>query len=513
MKLSNLMGQISVWHVLAVAFAAFVFVVDWPIYAAEDAIILYRYSENLANHGIITYNPMDTKPVEGATDFLWMALLALLFKLNLSSYGAAKLLSMVSLLGIGLILTRVASMHRAPKRFYFLIVCAVALQIPLWAALTGFSPYFFGFSLFISLLAFWRQHYVLTVLFATLSCFIRPDGAFFAAPLMLGYWYLWPESLKSFKNRLVTILCVISGLAYFAWRWSYFGLLLPLPYYVKSDCAEYVFGVFCSTSVAKPIAIIGFYSPLLLLIGLHFKKLNVEIRKKMMVVAIAFIVVPLLIMSTINLTQNIGFRFYFPTMLTFIFLAMTVYGFVRERLFWLAMFACIAFQLPVHFKQFFGAITPVSTLGIAKDLGKLPEKGRLMTSEAGVLAYYSGWETLDSLGLNTPHIAVNRITPEDVKIFDADLIVLADCDANDNQRASLMARNVHKGVSAKDYEQYEIADLYYLPELASKLDWRTVYTQRMKFPVAVWIKRKSPQYGQIKEILLRNGAYLKQEKA
>ena len=29
-------------------------------------------------------------------------------------------------------------------------------------------------------------------------------------------------------------LYILPGLAYFLWRWSYFGVLLPLPFYVKT---------------------------------------------------------------------------------------------------------------------------------------------------------------------------------------------------------------------------------------------------------------------------------------
>ena len=37
----------------------------------EDAAILFRYSENLANSGIISYN-LYAQPTEGATDFLFI---------------------------------------------------------------------------------------------------------------------------------------------------------------------------------------------------------------------------------------------------------------------------------------------------------------------------------------------------------------------------------------------------------------------------------------------------------
>ena len=48
---------------------------------AEDAAILYIYSENLANHGTISFS-LDSPPAEGATDFLWKSLLDKTFSIN-----------------------------------------------------------------------------------------------------------------------------------------------------------------------------------------------------------------------------------------------------------------------------------------------------------------------------------------------------------------------------------------------------------------------------------------------
>ena len=48
---------------------------EWFPVPQEDAYILYRYSENLATSGQIAWN-VDDGPADGATDFLWMLVLA-----------------------------------------------------------------------------------------------------------------------------------------------------------------------------------------------------------------------------------------------------------------------------------------------------------------------------------------------------------------------------------------------------------------------------------------------------
>ena len=67
------------------------------LYPAEDASILFRYSENLAQTGQISYNFQGEK-AEGATDFLWMILIAGGVKLGLSSYALSLALSFMGLL-------------------------------------------------------------------------------------------------------------------------------------------------------------------------------------------------------------------------------------------------------------------------------------------------------------------------------------------------------------------------------------------------------------------------------
>ena len=131
-----------------------------------------------------------------------------------------------------------------------------------------------------------------------------------------------------------------------------------------------------------------------------------------------------------------------------------------------------------------------------------------MTSEAGVIAYYSGWETFDTVGLNTPKVALGRVQPEDVNLFAPDLIVLARSDtASTDERSAAMMRNVVSGVSAGDYEHYRLAQLYPLPPLADALNLHRVY-KTLGSPLVgeFWLKRNSPAYTDLRRILEANGA-------
>ena len=325
------------WHFFAATIVAgIVFLAPWPIYPSEDAMILFRYSENLVHTGIITYNPADHAPVEGATDFLWMATLAALNALHVPTYFAARLLSLVSLLGLGWVFSRLVRRSDYSPAFYPAIVLFIMLQVPLWAALIGFSIYCFAFSLFLAMLGFWENRYGMMIAWGLISCLVRPDGCIFIVPLVAGCWLLNPTMLRNGRNLAITATAAFIGLAYFCWRWHYFGLLLPLPFYVKADCLR-VLDIVCVSSLEKHIASLLFYAPALWYIVPGLRSLDTPVRRKIYVVAAAFIVVPLAFYLTMNLLQNATFRFYFPIMLTFPLLATIVYRKKSARRFWLLL--------------------------------------------------------------------------------------------------------------------------------------------------------------------------------
>ena len=63
---------------------------------SEDASILFRYSENFADTGIISYN-LNEPPVEGVTDFLWMLILSAFYFIGIDTYFSAIVINLISL--------------------------------------------------------------------------------------------------------------------------------------------------------------------------------------------------------------------------------------------------------------------------------------------------------------------------------------------------------------------------------------------------------------------------------
>ncbi|NMB53727.1 MAG: hypothetical protein GYA15_03420 [Leptolinea sp.] len=230
-----------------------------PVHPAEDAAMLMRYSQHLAQgHGIV-WN-IGQPPVDGATDFLFMLTLAGLYAL-----GGGLESSVLWLGGISHLMT-VLLVYVGIRRFFkggilaalisaVFLLCGPGLRY----VEAGFGTTFFALFCALSWLA---GRYALEkpgstgrALSFAVSCLlmglIRPEGVLIAGFMLLGIIAKngWKKSA-----RLTTIFAgvfLLLGGAYFLWRWNYFGYPLPNPFYKKGggnlyfdSLREAVFGLF-----------------------------------------------------------------------------------------------------------------------------------------------------------------------------------------------------------------------------------------------------------------------------
>ncbi len=237
---------LALWRWLLPAAVAFVvvLVVGWSVlrtaHPHEDAYILFKYARNLADgHGIV-YWP-GGPPAEGATDFLWLILVAALTAVGLDVALAACIGNAV---GAGLL---VYVAHKLAARaggspllawaaFLFLISGAA------FAAYVGFSAL-----LYCGLAALLFLHTVHALeqpagarsipWLALVLALFRPDGVLLGAGFVaLGFLAARRAGqLGPFVRHVLA--AGVAGALYFAWRWTYFGLPLPLPLYVKAHGA------------------------------------------------------------------------------------------------------------------------------------------------------------------------------------------------------------------------------------------------------------------------------------
>jgi arabinofuranosyltransferase len=229
---------------IALVYAAFI-VVAFPKGTVDDAYITYRYAENLALHGQLTWNAGED-PVEGYTGVALPLLLAGAVRLGLPVDATSKVIGVAAFFLSGLVFAQFLArlgVRPALRAVVLLLYCAAPFMPT--HALSGLETMLFGALVISSLYALLRclefsdgQAANESALFALLlgASLVRPEGVALAAlsVLALGATMVRIErrDLSSFAARMVLIL-VLPGLAYFAWRYTYYGQLLPNTYYAK----------------------------------------------------------------------------------------------------------------------------------------------------------------------------------------------------------------------------------------------------------------------------------------
>jgi len=501
-------------------------------FPSEDSAMLYIYSEHLADTGVIAYN-VGGGPVEGGTDFLWMVILAGLYKAGFPTYLSAVGLSALALLGTAFVLARLAGTARLSQVCWYALFLLALPQV--FAAVQGFSPLVFG--AFVLLMYFFYLQERTIGLFVTglVTCLIRPDGVVFAGPIVLAYLWFDRRTLK--RNLiLLFIFAVAPGLLYFAWRYKYFGNLLPLPFYVKSNF-DRVFGIFEPDALKTNLIFLAAVSPVLALTIPAIRQMESHHARKLVVGGFAMLGTAFLFYSCMRLEQNLAYRFQYPLIL--IPLAMTAACRLEYPCRKTKLCFPIAHVLVLLLLSPFFAIEGLRTLSmptenvpyIAKALGRINCRGKMAVTEAGRLPYYSGWHAVDLWGLNTPELARTLVTPEYVYKYNPDLIVLnahgvegnnqyqfidaSSSDEHFRREWMNMVENTYHGANSEWYEQWMVPHLNRevcnapIGKFADLKEWLISTTGYEKnFPVyyLYMIRKNSPCFNEMRKILLSCGA-------
>src|SRR6266508_59357 len=417
--------------------------VDFQIPPFEDAAMLMRYAQNLAGgHGIV-WN-IGEHPVDGATDFLFMATSAALIKIGIPVGRAIRVLGFASHLVTVLLVYFVnRRVHNASYALSFFngLYLAVGTGLAYVAAYFG-TPFFAlaaASTWTLGLLLMNREDapFWLSLAFALsglLTGLIRPEGVFLASLMLVSVIFLRiqdggslssRERIKTRENFSINVIFVtvflLFGGAYFIWHWNYFGYPLPNPFYKKGGgglywdsfnnsllytlrmCAPFIIAFVLGLrskettrqTIAYLIPVVGFAAMFVFISD----ETNYGARFQ-------YALVPIVLMSWTPLVR--GLSLSWPQQLN-----------RRERSASLlaTVLAGLGLVYYSHYQNCFltsyqtSCQQPYSAYGRA-DMGKLLAAYRdegyvIATTEAGLLPYYSGWTTIDTWGLNDQFIAHN----------------------------------------------------------------------------------------------------------
>ena len=220
---------------------------SFPAWTVDDAWILVRYAENLAETGVATWNP-GAPPTEGYTGHLFLGLLALCSKAGLDPIAAGRAIGVLSFfLGAGLLQTSLKRVGVAagPRS----IATALFLLAPFQpvVAMGGLETSLFGACLLAVIRALaelaaggqdraMRRREALSWGALLLLALARPEGWLLAPAGAAGLIMLRRDQGATWRGLAKrSLLFVLPLAALHAARWATYGDLLPNTFYAKQS--------------------------------------------------------------------------------------------------------------------------------------------------------------------------------------------------------------------------------------------------------------------------------------
>lgn len=230
------------WHrilwIVALLLLVFHCLVYWNT-MVDDAFISFRYSQNWANGFGPVYNPGER--VEGVTNMLWVAILAIAAALPLDLPLVSRLLGALLTLGsLVLLLAWLRSFSDGDASLWAAFLFASSAPIACWAT-GGLETPLFGFLVLAAIVTAFHEEdrnqggWLSGILFA-LASMTRPEGLLFLAAFVLirlieSFRGAHPWRSTDWQRVLgFLVLAVPFVLA----RWIYYGDVVPNTFYVKT---------------------------------------------------------------------------------------------------------------------------------------------------------------------------------------------------------------------------------------------------------------------------------------
>lgn len=386
----------------------------------DDGFISFRYALHWAQGLGPVYNPGET-PVEGYTNFLWVALLALGARLGgdivtlARTFGALTgLLTLILLFGARRF---VRGLDRDVPLIATLFLVTFCLYHP-WPT-SGMETSLFGLLLTFSLLLHFStlgdapSRFKLLGLGVSLALTVmtRPEG------ILVAGLVLADQALESLLKRRFQVMIVLAAflalfLPWFLWRWHYYGALLPNTFYAKvgTTSAQVRRGLKYFKEASGPIRPLLFAAALAVLA--QWSWLRRYARYFLLPLLLVLYTIYIILVGGDGLP---GYRFFAPLAAPLCLLA--AMGVCRIPVSRRALAGITLFVMGINL---YYTYTDRETFQTVKAGDYVQEKGTIVgkwllehapegtviaTNTAGTIPYYSQLRTIDMLGLNDRHIA------------------------------------------------------------------------------------------------------------
>jgi hypothetical protein len=380
-----------------------------------------RYARNLAaGHGIV-WN-VGEPPVDGATDFLFMVMLAGLHAGGLSLEAAVRGLDLLAHALTVVVVYAGARRLFAASRVAALVSAAFVAAGPALAyAAACFGTPLFALAVAVAWCAAARAARDgsggAAVAFAAAALVLglaRPEGALLAVFMLLAVLYARGAAGSAATVRAFAAVFGGLGLAYFVWRWWYFGHPLPTPFYKKGG------GALHWDTLRKSFRnVFDLTFPFLLAwpVGLAFSRTRRQVMFSLIPV-VSFAAIWILLSDETNYLK----RFRYPIVPIVLMSWPPLLDGVRARLSRPALrvagaaaLAAASALLVRHYRAFAPPPRPRAGLQDMAEMLRGFGAGRyaIAVTESGLLPLYSEWRAVDAWGLNDTWIARHGGITED----------------------------------------------------------------------------------------------------
>jgi hypothetical protein len=216
---------------LAAALVAHSLVFD---FVSDDAYISFVYSRNLAEHGQLVFNLGER--VEGYTNFLWTVLVALFMKVGVAPDVSARILGAAFAIATLPVAARLVARVRGERSAWDWLPAALLVAssgYACWAS-GGLETQLFTFTFVLAVERLWAGRFVASGLAFAACAMTRPEGVLLYGLAVLHH-FAAERRLRPTRAEW-TWAAAFLGLyvPYFAWRFWYYGDLLPNTAYVKT---------------------------------------------------------------------------------------------------------------------------------------------------------------------------------------------------------------------------------------------------------------------------------------
>ncbi len=208
----------------------------------DDAFITYRYAKNVASGNGLTFNARQA-PVEGYTNLLLVLILTPVIQLGLDPLRVSQFLNVLSALLIGLAIFSYNGIRYHPARSVRLLSALIILNVAntAYVSMLGLETVLYTLLLFVAYVTFtkFRERFLGRYALAFgitsfLAFLLRPESALLVVASTLAVILMKREG----EHKLIACACLLVSyllplVTYLIWKQSYFGTMIPNPFYVK----------------------------------------------------------------------------------------------------------------------------------------------------------------------------------------------------------------------------------------------------------------------------------------